>query len=60
MIITLVTKISMWRLILPITENCKVWRVSWLGGNDDKFGFGYTTFEWPRKLETWEGDVGDE
>lgn len=53
MIIILVTKVSKWRLILPITENCEVQRVSRLGGTDDEFGFGWTTYEWSRKLETW-------
>lgn len=59
LIIILVTKISKWRLMLPITENCKVRRVSWLGGNDDEFGLGCTKSEWSRKLETWGGIVGE-
>lgn len=31
--------------MFPITENRKVQRLSWLGGNDDEFCFKHTKFK---------------
>ena len=50
--------------MLPITENWKVRRVSWLGGNDDEFGFRHTKFgrRGPSGPGNWKqgGNLGEE